>query len=79
MHALEDSADVLTPYATEFRYPSEVMTPTLEEFREALSKAEEVLNVVMTLLPEPIREMLDQTPQPAKGEKNVTKDASRNT
>ncbi len=47
----EDSADLLTPYATEFRYPGEVMEPTSEELEEGLEKAEEMLDFVISLLP----------------------------
>ena len=39
---LEDACDELTPYATEFRYPTEVPDPGLGEVRSALELAERV-------------------------------------
>lgn len=47
----EDSADLLTPYATEFRYPGEIMEPTIEELKEGIKNAEEMMNFVISLLP----------------------------
>ncbi|MCP4756270.1 MAG: HEPN domain-containing protein [Proteobacteria bacterium] len=47
----EDSADLLTPYATEFRYPGEIMNPSKEELSEAITKAEEILNFIIRQLP----------------------------
>ncbi len=62
----EDSADLLTPYATEFRYPGEVMEPTSEELEEGLEKAEEMLDFVISLLPSEVQKALKskETTQP---------------
>lgn len=54
----EDSAALLTPYATEFRYPGEVMEPTNEEMNEGLKNAEEMLAFVISLLPEELQKVL---------------------
>lgn len=48
---LRASAEVLTPYATEFRYPSDIVEPDVSEAEEALTMAESVLNFVIKLLP----------------------------
>lgn len=57
-HNFEDTADFLTPYATEFRYPGEIMNPSKGEFLEALTKAEEILKFIINLLPSGIIEKL---------------------
>lgn len=49
---LKDSADSLTPYATEFRYPSDTIEPDISEAEEALTMTESVLNFVIKLLPD---------------------------
>jgi HEPN domain-containing protein len=59
MQAFEESADLLTPYATEYRYPGEVMEPTNKEFSEALLKAEEIINFIITILPKEIQDELN--------------------
>ena len=48
---LEDVADVLTPYATEFRYPGNVIEPARHEAEEALSMAVSVVRLVTEALP----------------------------
>ena len=62
----EDSADLLTPYATEFRYPGEVMEPTNEEMEEGVKKAEEIVDFVISLLPNELQKVLKnkETTQP---------------
>jgi HEPN domain-containing protein len=50
-----DHAERLTPYATAFRYPDEILEPTREEFAAALSAAEEICSVLFGLLPEDVR------------------------
>ncbi len=45
----EDSADLLTPYATEFRYPGEVMEPTSEELEEGLLLSAYILKGLISL------------------------------
>ncbi len=54
----EDSADLLTPYATEFRYPGEIMEPTSEEMEEGLKQAEEMVDFVISLLPNELQKAL---------------------
>ncbi|MDB9445274.1 hypothetical protein CEP10_14690 [Cylindrospermopsis raciborskii S07] len=48
---LEDMADTLTPYATEFRYPGDIIEPERYEAEEALQMAATVLEFVIKLLP----------------------------
>jgi HEPN domain-containing protein len=54
----QEASEILTPYAIEFRYPSEGMQPTAEELQEGLEKAEELFNFVTSLLPDEIRGLL---------------------
>ena len=54
----QESADILTPYATAFRYPGDVLEPTPEELNEAIKKAEEIFNFVLLLLSDEIRDSL---------------------
>jgi HEPN domain-containing protein len=49
-----DAAELLTPYATAFRYPGEVMEPDREEFGHALHAAEELDALVLSLLPKEV-------------------------
>ena len=44
--------ELLTPYATEYRYPDMPSVPTAEEFAEAVQSAETVLQFVLALHPE---------------------------
>jgi HEPN domain-containing protein len=55
LQTYEEASELLTPYATEFRYPSDVMNPTEEELVEALENAEEIFNFVVSLLPDEIK------------------------
>jgi HEPN domain-containing protein len=50
-HDLKDIADTLTPYATEFRYPGDVIEPERSEAEEALEMATLVLDFVIQKLP----------------------------
>lgn len=45
------AAVLLTPYATEFRYPGDFIDPTREQFDEALSAADSVCQFVLSVLP----------------------------
>ncbi|PIP41209.1 MAG: hypothetical protein COX19_04160 [Desulfobacterales bacterium CG23_combo_of_CG06-09_8_20_14_all_51_8] len=54
----EDSADLLTPYATEFRYPGDMMDPTIEETEEATIISKQFVDFVISLLPDEIRNEL---------------------
>lgn len=49
--SLRDAAEILTPYATEFRYPGELIEPEDEDVREALEMAKTILHFVYALLP----------------------------
>ena len=49
---LKDWGDTLTPYATEFRYPSDTVEPERYESEEALEIASSILNFVIKLLPD---------------------------
>jgi hypothetical protein len=51
----QEASELLTPYATEFRYPSDVMQPTETELQEALEKAEALFVAVVSLLPDEVR------------------------
>ena len=54
----QEISEILTPYATEFRYPSDVMEPNPEELEDALIKSEELFDFVVSLLPEEIKKSL---------------------
>jgi HEPN domain-containing protein len=45
------TAQILTPYATEFRYPGEIVEPELEEAIQALEMAAELIEFVRSVLP----------------------------
>jgi HEPN domain-containing protein len=51
----QETSEILTPYATEFRYPSDVMQPNLEELEDALIRAEELFDFVISLLSDEIK------------------------
>ena len=51
----EEVATTLTPYATEFRYPGDVLEPEREEAEWALAGAEAFLSFIVGLLPAPVR------------------------
>ena len=46
-----DVGERLTPYATAFRYPGEILEPDREEFSGALKDAEGIYDFVLSLLP----------------------------
>jgi HEPN domain-containing protein len=46
------AGDLLTPYATEYRYPESPSDPTADEFAEALRSAEAVLQLVLSICPD---------------------------
>lgn len=48
--ALLDAAQALTPYATAYRYPDEVLEPDAAEFSEALEHAERIHAYVSYLM-----------------------------
>lgn len=47
----DDAADVLTPYATQFRYPSDSLEPEEEEAQQAIDLAASMFDFVMQKLP----------------------------
>lgn len=50
-----EAAVRLTPYATEFRYPSDLLEPDQEEFEQALEAASGLYNFALSLLPPEVR------------------------
>lgn len=46
-----DAAEQITPYATAYRYPGEVLEPTEEEFRQVFKAAGNFYEFVCSLLP----------------------------
>ena len=54
---LADAADVLTPYATRFRYPNSTFAvePKPGEYQEALQHAQTIFDFVVNLLPKEVR------------------------
>ena len=48
-------AKTLTPYATEFRYPGDVLEPEREEAEQALVGAEALVNFIIQLLPDEVK------------------------
>lgn len=51
LSALEEQAQLLTPYATRFRYPGELAEPEREEFNDALRATETVCSIIFEALP----------------------------
>ena len=49
---LSDSAELLTPLATEFRYPGDILEPDLSDAEEAYKVAEYVVAFARSRLPE---------------------------
>lgn len=49
---LSDAAEILTPLATEFRYPGDVLEPEVSDAEEAFRLAEHVVAFVVTRLPD---------------------------
>ena len=48
-------AEMLTPYATEFRYPGDVLEPEWDEVEQALAAAEGLVEFITQLLPGEVR------------------------
>ncbi len=51
---LEEAAEMLTPYATEFRYPGDILNPEMEEVEQALTSAEAFVNFIIQLMPDEV-------------------------
>ena len=52
--SLLDMAERLTPYATAYRYPDDVLEPDRQEFEAALKAADELCTFVLSVLPEEV-------------------------
>jgi HEPN domain-containing protein len=50
-----DDAELLTPYATQYRYPNEFAEPNAKEFAQAMDAAERVWGRVADSLPSSLR------------------------
>ncbi len=51
LKGLQDIAELLTPYATEFRYPGELIVPSHNEFEGAFEAASKLVSIVFSVLP----------------------------
>lgn len=49
--AFDAAAELLTPLATEFRYPGEALEPEMDEFKEAFAAADLLVSFVLKRLP----------------------------
>ena len=45
-NALYEDTEILNPYDTEFRYPDTILEPDMEDVRDAIEKAKNVLSFV---------------------------------
>ena len=52
---LEDIAETLTPYATAFRYPGDILEPEPADTEESLELAGRVLDFVLERMPEEVK------------------------
>jgi HEPN domain-containing protein len=52
---LQDAAERLTPYATLFRYPGDILEPDPIEFEQALNDAEQFYAFILETLPQEVR------------------------
>lgn len=50
-----EAAIRLTPYATEFRYPSDLLEPAPDEFEQAMEAASRLYSFTVSLLPPNVR------------------------
>jgi HEPN domain-containing protein len=57
--SIRDIADVLTPFATAFRYPGDVLEPDPDDAKEALEAATEIIEFVYARIPDDIKRFLD--------------------
>jgi len=60
-------ADVLTPYATAFRYPGDILEPTAPDAEEAVEMAERIVAFVLQRMPDDMRR-LPEKPTTANGQ-----------
>ena len=61
-----ESAERVTPYATAFRYPDEILEPEPEEFEQALAAAEEICTSVLSALPEAVHPTMSDSEAEAR-------------
>ncbi len=47
--------EILTPYATEFRYPGDVLEPDMSEVKQALEMSESIVNFIIDLIPDYVK------------------------
>jgi HEPN domain-containing protein len=52
--AFSETAQRLTPFAAEFRYPGDVLEPPMEDAQEAFARAATVLDAIMERLPDEV-------------------------
>ena len=52
---LDELAEILTPYATEFRYPGDDMEPEKDEAQEAFVSAKAFVDFFIQLLPDEVK------------------------
>lgn len=52
---ISNISDILTPYASAFRYPGDVLEPYPSDAEEAVKLAEKVLNFVLERMPEELK------------------------
>lgn len=50
-----DIGDELTPYATAYRYPGDLIEPSIREFQQARKSAEKLVDFVLSRLPKTVR------------------------
>lgn len=56
--SLRDAAEILTPFATAFRYPGDMLEPAVEDVEEAINLAGMVVEFVLERMPTNIRERI---------------------
>lgn len=54
---LRDIAELLTPYATVFRYPGDVLEPDPSDVEEAIKSAEFAMNFVLQRMPDEVKKV----------------------
>lgn len=52
---MSEAAEFLTPFATSFRYPGDVMEPMLDDVEAGLALAEKIIVFVLDLMPDEVR------------------------
>ncbi len=51
LNTFRETAQRLTPFAAEFRYPSDLLEPPLEDAQNAFARAKTVLDAIVKRLP----------------------------